>query len=195
MNLSTNAPAGPEVITQAMYRWIDKVVIDMNLCPFAAGVRHNGALTIRIADTCDLEAILQQVVDISSGLVERQNDSPIAAQATSLFVLPQGFDDFNDYLYLLALAEALLDLSGLRGQVQLASFHPQYRFADTPEADPANYTNRSPYPTLHILQESAVSRVLEGYPDAEQIPQRNVQALRDLDPHAARAFLPFCQPE
>lgn len=191
---AAHEPAATDAIVLAMHRWIDQVVIGLDLCPFAARVRRNGALAIEVAGSSDVASVLHHLADIVSALLERSQASAIAAEATTLLVLPDGFDDFDDYLDVLALAETLLDESGLVGQVQLASFHPLYRFAEVPLDDPANYTNRSPYPALHVLQESAISRALEHHADPESIPQRNIQKLRQLDPQAALAVRSFCQP-
>ncbi len=197
MSLSDNPPIPSDAIVQAMHRWIDEVVVGLNLCPFAGRVRRNGALAVELADSSTIAEVLRQLVDVAAGLVARAESEAgtgIATEATTLLVLPRGFDDFDDYLDLLALGEGLLEDMGFEGKVQLASFHPLYRFADAPVDDLANYTNRSPYPALHLLQEATVTQALAHYPQPEQIPLRNVRMLRKLDSQAARAVLSFSQP-
>jgi hypothetical protein len=99
---------------------------------------------------------------------------------TTLLVLTEGLEDFDDYLDLLEIAEALLADRGYEGTFQLASFHPDYVFADAEPDDPANFTNRSPYPMWHLLREAGLERALEHHPDPEGIPARNVEAMREL---------------
>ena len=105
---------------------------------------------------------------------------------TTLMILPDGMSDFEDYLDLLNVAEALLEAEGYAGIYQLASFHPEYVFAGAPAEDPANYTNRSPWPMWHLLRETSVEAAVAAYPDPESIPERNVDALREAG-HAVLA--------
>ena len=107
---------------------------------------------------------------------------------TSLLVFPHSMLDFDSYLQFLAAAEELLQVSGYEGIYQLASFHPEYRFAESDAEDPANYTNRSPYPTLHFLREEEMARALEGYANPEDIPERNKQKCRELGVPALSAL-------
>lgn len=101
-------------------------------------------------------------------------------QATTLFVLPVGFELFDDYLDLLALAEALLEDLGYAGVLQIASFHPQYQFEGTELNDVSNWTNRAPYPILHLLKEESVSKAVDAHTDPDAIPENNIRTLDKL---------------
>ena len=118
--------------------------------------------------------------------------SPHQAE-TGLFIVANGLDDFEEFLDLLDLADAALDQAGLRGVLQLASFHPHYVFAGASAGDPANYTNRSPYPMLHLIREAGLDAALETYPDPEGIPERNIRTLRNLGLAEVRKRLAECR--
>jgi hypothetical protein len=98
---------------------------------------------------------------------------------TSFLIFPRAFSKFDDYLYLLSLAESFLKKKGYEGVYQVASFHPLYLFAGSDENDPANYTNRSIYPMLHLLREESIDKALENYNDPENIPERNINFARE----------------
>jgi hypothetical protein len=120
--------------------------------------------------------------------------SPSQAE-TGLFIVPQGLQAFADYLELLGAAEDALGAAGLDGILQLASFHPDYVFADAAVDDPANYTNRSPYPMFHLIREAGLAAALESYPDPEAIPERNVRKLRALGLAELQRRLAVCRGE
>ncbi len=159
-------------------RWLEQVVVGLNLCPFAK--REIASERVRIVahleerDSDDLEGRLQAVAREFQIL---DNDEEVG---TSLLVFPHSMRDFDDYLQFLEASEELLQVSGYEGIYQLASFHPEYRFAGSDAEDAANYTNRSPYATLHILREDEIARALEGYANPEDIPERNKQKCREL---------------
>ncbi len=154
--------------------WVNRVVVGLNLCPFASPVIKSGQLLIHSEPDSDVAGVLTTLV----AQCDRVQQS--AESATLLLVLPNGFEHFDDYLDLVALAEALLEDIGLEGVLQLATFHPDYQFSETEIDDAANYTNRSPFPMLHILQERSVERALQAYAEPEAIPQRNIDTLRAL---------------
>jgi len=161
-------------IAARVERWVEAVVIGLNLCPFASAVLRRQQLNIVIADS-DIDAeCLQQLADEADALVAGD------LQATTLLVLPEGFADFDDYLDLVAMAEALLEDIGLDDQVQVASFHPDYQFEDTDYDEPGNWTNRAPYPILHLLTEDSVERAVESHPDADGIPEANIVKLEEM---------------
>jgi hypothetical protein len=122
-------------------------------------------------------------------LLESDPVRDATAPETSLFVLSAGLNDFGDFLDLLESAQDDLEEAGLIEQLQLASFHPDYRFADVPMDDPANYTNRSPRPMFHLIRQDSLSAALAGYPDPEQIPVRNIARLRELGATGIRSLL------
>lgn len=154
--------------------WIEQVVIGLNLCPFASKpVKHNSVAYITAGDAT-MEQHLQRLADCFNQL-----DSTFDIE-TSLLIFPESYPSFDDYLELLDLCNLLLDDLRYSGVYQLASFHPAYCFENSDEDDAANYTNRSPYPMLHIIRESSIEKAVAGYKDIEQVPLRNVELLRQL---------------
>lgn len=164
-------------------RWIEQVVVGHDLCPFARPVLDR--VRYVVSEARDLEALL---TDLAAELEALVNAAP-ARRPTTVLVVPHMLADFSDYLDAVELVDAVLADSGLEGEVQVASFHPEYRFADAPADDPAHYTNRSPYPLLHLLREDEVSRAVDAHPDVEAIPERNVAHFRALGLEAVRALL------
>lgn len=171
-------------VENAVKHWVSDIVIDLNLCPFARPVVQQNQLCIQIACSADVADCLQQMADVAASLVTSS-----VADATTLLVLPEGFNNFDSYLDLLALAEALFDDLGYSGHLQLASFHPDYCFNGVDADDPANYTNRAPYPMLHVLREASVSRAVERHPDPASIAPRNIERLRAMGNEQIRALL------
>jgi hypothetical protein len=175
-------------IEQATRNWLEHLVIGFNFCPFARRVWLQNKVAYRVCVSEDWEMLLQQLVAACREL-DQQPDLE-----TTLLVLPQGVDDFEAYLELLDLAEVLLENLGYTGIYQLASFHPRYVFGGSQAQDPSNYTNRSPYPMLHLLREESIERALEHYEDPEGIPARNI-ALANSKPLATwQALLAACYP-
>ena len=171
-----------EQIAARVERWVEAVVIGLNLCPFASSVLRRGQLNIVVCDSDVMAECLQQLADEADALVAGD------LQATTLLVLPEGFADFDDYLDLLAMAEALMEDIGLDEQVQVASFHPEYQFEDTDYDDVENWTNRAPYPILHLLTEDSVSRAVDSHPDPEGIPDANIDKLEDMGTETLEAL-------
>ena len=165
--------------------WLEKAVIGLNLCPFAKAVHVRGQIRWVLSDATDTAALLQQLVLELQHLAAAD---PLIVD-TTLIVHPgvlQDFLDFNDFL---GLAEdALADL-GLEGVLQIASFHPDYRFADAAPDDIANFSNRSPQPTLHLLREDSIARAVQAVPDAADIYERNIETLEKLGLEGWRALL------
>lgn len=179
---SHHDPATAPAIAQVEH-WLQEVVIGLNLCPFANGANRGGLVRIAVADGTTAEQCLQELAD-EAGRLEAADD-----EATTLFVLPRGFEDFDDYLDLLELANALLEDLGYEGILQLASFHPDYQFEGTAEDDVSNWTNRAPLPILHLLQEASLARAIDAHPDPEGIPRRNIDRLEKLGLAAVLAML------
>lgn len=165
----------------AVRRWVRDFVVALGLCPFAAPVLDR--LRVVSTDAVDLPTLAAAFADELERLVETDAD----ALPTTVLVTPKMLADFDDYLDALGLLEASIAHSGLEGVVQLASFHPDYRFDGAPEGDVANFTNRAPYPAFHLLREADITRAVEHHPDIEGVPGRNVDRLRAL----GRAGLPF----
>ena len=154
--------------------WVEQVVIGLNLCPFASKPVKDNKVAYIAAGDASMEQHLQQLADCF-----KQLDSAFDIE-TSLLIFPDSYPSFDDYLELLHLSNLLLDDLRYTGVYQLASFHPAYRFENSDEDDAANFTNRSPYPMLHIIRESSVEKAVTGYKDIELVPERNVSTLRKL---------------
>ncbi|EKF74660.1 hypothetical protein A11A3_07568 [Alcanivorax hongdengensis A-11-3] len=156
--------------------WLEQVVIGLNLCPFARKPFQAGRVRFVVSDSRNLETLL---ADLHEEL-ERLDHTDAEHIDTTLLIIPDQLEGFYDYNDMLDLADALLEQEGWSGTYQLASFHPAYQFAGTEVDDPGNFTNRAPYPILHLLREASLDRGLASYPDAEQIPERNIATLRGL---------------
>lgn len=148
--------------------WLEKVVIGLNFCPFAGREYRKESIRYVVLETSDRKSILTKLA------LEFQKLDETPAIETTLIILPGQFPDFMKYLDLVDLCQELLEEEDYEGLYQLASFHPLYLFAGAKESDPSNFTNRSPYPMIHILREESITRVLENYPDPEHIPERNI---------------------
>lgn len=171
-------------------RWMERAVIGLNLCPFAKAVVNKGQVRMVLSEARDEAALL---AELGEELV-RLRDTPAAEVDTTLIVHPQVLGDFLDYNDFLDAADALVEELGLEGVLQVASFHPQYQFADSDPDDIANFTNRSPWPTLHLLREDSVSRAVEAFPDPDAIVERNVETLRKLGHAGWRELLQGTDP-
>lgn len=163
-----------ENIITACRRWVDDVVIRENFCPFAKREQDKGSVRYCVATGNGLE----QAVQFFADELMRLDDTP--ETETTLAIYPTGFDDFDDYLELLELAQEVLESIGYEGRYQIASFHPDYCFEGAAEDAAENYTNRSPFPMLHLLREASLSQALANYPNPESIPERNVAHAREL---------------
>jgi len=175
-----------EIIRQT-HNWVEKVVIGLNFCPFAHREVENGRLRYTVSSALSIEAALEDLAKEFHFLDDNEETE------TSLLLLPLAFDDFDDYLDLVDLAEALVEDMGYEGIYQVASFHPNYLFSDSPKDDAANYTNRSPYPMLHLLREASLDRVLENHPNPEAIPERNVKFAREKGLAYMQVLLEACK--
>lgn len=153
-------------------KWILDVVIACNFCPFAAKEVKQGTIRYQVSTAENTEEALQEFI-AECRLLDEKNEIE-----TTILILPKGFDDFMHYLDLVALAEEQLETEGYEGIYQVASFHPQYCFEGARETDAANFTNKSPYPMLHLLREESVERAIARYPNAEGIPDKNMSFAR-----------------
>jgi len=154
--------------------WIKEVVIGLNFCPFAAKPFKENRIDYRVAESSDLSTALEAFI-LSCHVLE--NDSEVE---TGLLIFSNGFSSFDDYLNLVEMAEKLLIAEGFEGIFQVASFHPGYIFSGSNENDPANYTNRSPYPMLHILKEDLLEIAIDKHPDVDAIPDQNIEKAQKL---------------
>ena len=163
-------------IVRAMQRWLERAVIGLNLCPFAKAVHVKGQIHYAVSHATDVEALREALGTELDGLLAEA----AAVRDTTMLMAPDMLADFLDFNDFLAEADALLAERGLEGTVQIASFHPDFQFGGTAPDDITNYTNRAPYPTLHLLREDSVARAVQAFPEAEAIFERNMQTLEDL---------------
>jgi len=163
-------------VIAATRNWLEKAVIGLNLCPFARAVYAGDRIRFVVSDATTPEALLETLTAELEVLAEADE----ICTETTLLIHPQVLGDFLDYNDFLELADALVEDLELDGVLQVASFHPQYQFAETGPDDIENCSNRSPYPTLHLLRESSVERAVAAYPDTEQIYRDNIRTLRQL---------------
>ena len=156
--------------------WLERAVIGLNLCPFAKAVHAKGQVRIVASDASTPEALL---AELGEELL-RLRDTDAQEIDTTLLVHPHVLQDFLDYNDFLDQADALVESLALDGVLQVASFHPDYQFADSAFDDLANCTNRSPFPTLHLLREDSVERAVAAFPDPDAIVDRNIETLERL---------------
>jgi hypothetical protein len=172
----TTITSDHDAVIAATVNWMEKAVIGLNLCPFAKAVHVKKQVRYVVSDATTPEALLEVLMDELQTL----SDADPEQIDTTLIIHPDVLQDFEDYNEFLDVADAALDDMGLVGELQVASFHPQYQFADTHPNDIDNYTNRSPYPTLHLLREDSVERAVEAFPEAADIFEKNIDTLRKL---------------
>jgi uncharacterized protein len=163
-------------VLAATRAWLEKAVIGLNLCPFARAVYASGRIRFRVSQARSADALLADLADELRLLAASDPE----VTDTTLLVHPHVLTDFLDYNDFLDVADAALQALDLGDVLQVASFHPQYQFADTEPDDIANYTNRAPYPTLHLLREDSVERAVAAIPDPASIFDANIKRLRAL---------------
>ncbi len=149
--------------------WVEKVIVKYNFCPFARKELQHKSLSYTANNCTELEAALIAFVSECQYLLS-------CSQLNSgLLIFTEQFKDFEQFLDLVELANISLQTEGLEGVIQVAHFHPEYQFADCQFNDPENYTNRAPWPTLHLIKESVMDLALASHPDPEQIPEDNIK--------------------
>ena len=163
-------------IIESTKDWLEKAVIGLNLCPFAKAVHVKNQIRYVVSDAATPEALLEDLLDELHVLA----DSDAEVIDTTLLIHPDVMTDFLDYNDFLDIADAAAAEPEFADRFQVASFHPQFQFAGTGIDDIENYTNRSPYPMLHLLREDSVERAVAAFPEAEQIYQKNMLTLRQL---------------
>jgi hypothetical protein len=190
MTSTDSAPSGAPVpsedgtVIADTRRWLDRAVIGLNLCPFAKAVVAHDRVGYVVSRATTPEALAADLVRE----LERLRDTPEDVLETTLLMHPEVLRDFLDFNDFLGVADAALEQLGLEGELQIASFHPDYQFAGTDADDIDNFTNRSPWPTLHLLRESSIERAVAAFPDAADIYERNIETLRRLGPAGWRAL-------
>lgn len=175
-----------EPVIRAVRNWVDRLVVGYNLCPFAKRELMRNSVRFTVSDATGEEALLR---DLGVEL-QRLRDTP--AIETTLLIHPRVLGDFLDFNGFLDLAEGLVKRLDLEGVIQIATFHPDYQFAGTQPDDAENYTNRSPYPVLHLLREESLEQAIERYPDTADIPERNIELMEELGVDKLRRLLRSC---
>ena len=165
-----------EEVIAATQRWLERAVIGLNLCPFAKAVHVKNQIRYVVSAAQTPDELLRDLLRELEVLAEANPETI----ETTLLIHPQVLQDFLDYNDFMEVVDAALEEVDLNGELQVASMHPQYQFADTAPDDISNYTNRSPYPTLHLLREASVERAVVAFPEAEQIFDKNIETLRRL---------------
>ena len=171
-------------VLRDMQHWLERAVIGQNLCPFAKAVHVKKQIRWVVSDARDEQALMDDLVRELRALADADPD----VIDTTMLVHPEVLQDFIDYNDFLELAEAAVAELDLEGELQVASFHPQFQFADAPADDISHASNRAPYPSLHLLREASIDRAVAAFPEAETIFERNIDTLRRLGPAGWRAL-------
>ncbi|HSV58752.1 MAG TPA: DUF1415 domain-containing protein [Variovorax sp.] len=182
--IRTQDSAREEQVLAGTRRWLERAVIGLNLCPFAKAVHAKQQIHYVVYQQPDEAGLLDALIFEAAEL--QAHDAQL--RDTTLLIAPLALPDFLDFNDFTARAERRLMRAGYEGVLQLASFHPLFQFAGSEPQDIANATNRSPYPTLHLLREDSVSRAVEAFPDAAQIFERNIETLERLGPQGWAAL-------
>lgn len=170
----------------AVRQWVESIVVGLNLCPFAEREMQQDSIRYSLTEASSEERLL---VTLEAELNLLNGDESIE---TTLLIHPQVLQDFFDFNEFLNLADRLLVTMNLEGVYQIASFHPQYQFAGTDTDDVENYTNRSPYPMLHIIREASLEHAVAGFPDVNKISARNIALMKELGSARIQAMLQDC---
>ena len=165
-----------DVVITATRNWLERAVIGLNLCPFAKAVHVKQQIRYVVSTAQTPDALLDEL----ERELKHLNEADPQRIDTTLLIVPQQFPEFLDFFFFLNEADALLRRMALEGEIQIASFHPEFEFAGNDADDIANYTNRSPYPTLHLLREASLDRAVAAFPDAADIYERNIETLEKL---------------
>jgi hypothetical protein len=173
-----NEAAGPsqEDVVAATQAWLERAVIGLNLCPFAKAVHVSNRVRYVVSNATTEDALVEE---LSRELARLHESNPDEIE-TTLLIHPYVFGDFLEFNDYLDVVDATIAELGLEGEIQVASFHPDYQFAGTAPEDVENCTNRSPYPTLHLLREASIERAVEAFGDTDAIFERNIETLRRL---------------
>jgi hypothetical protein len=174
------------LIIQQTKKWIKDVVIGLNFCPFANKEYKNNTIRYQVSNSKDMSEVMMQLFEECVFLDLNEETS------TTLLILSEGFQDFEEYLFLVDLCEKLLRKQKYEGVYQIATFHPEYVFDGEDPLAPANFTNRSIYPMLHLLREEQLEEAIENFPDTELIPEKNIEVARKLGLEKLQALRAAC---
>ena len=184
--MTANKNINDDTVITATRNWVEQIIIGLEFCPFAKREFLNNRVCFQVSCAQNLEDCLHTLIYEC----QRLDNNPDIE--TTLLIFPDGMQIFDDFLDLTELANALLTDSGYEGIYQLAHFHPDYCFEGSDDSDPANYTNRSPWPTLHLIREASLEKVLEHYPEPEKIPEKNIERAREMGINKLKALLGEC---
>lgn len=173
---TVNLNADDDQIIAATRNWLEKAVIGLNLCPFAKAVYVKEQVRYVVSSATTPEALLETLMDE----LQLLSDTDPEVTDTTLLIHPFVLTDFLDYNEFLDVADAAVEDMQLDGELQVASFHPDYQFAETDANDIGNFTNRAPYPILHLLREDSIERAVEAFPEASEIFDKNIETLEKL---------------
>ena len=165
-------------------RWLERAVVGLNLCPFAKAVQAKEQVHFAVSEGTDFAPVLADLEHEAEAL----RALPASERDTTLLMVPAGFDDFLLFNELVRAGERLLARKGLEGTLQLASFHPEFVFAGAGKDDVANCSNRSPWPTLHLLREASIDRAVAAFPQSQTIYEANIRTLQRLGPQGWQAL-------
>lgn len=173
-------------VERRVENWLTSIVIDLNLCPFAHSEYRKNSIRFKTSQAeVEQDIVRDLIVELS--LLNKHDDIE-----TTLLILPRVLLEFEHFNGFLGFADSLLEEMNLDGVFQIASFHPDYRFAETHPDDAENYTNRAPYPILHILRESSLDGAIEQHPDTDQIPIDNIALMNKLGSMHMAKLLAAC---
>lgn len=167
---------GDDEVVALTRAWLEQAVIGLNLCPFAKSVHVKKQIRYKVSHGIEWDALAQELED-ELALLSATDPELID---TTLLIVPLALQDFHEYNDFLDWADRILQRMDLEGELQIASFHPSYQFADAGPDDIENYSNRSPFPILHLLRESSIDRAVAAYPEASAIFEKNMATLRKL---------------
>ena len=176
MNLAGPVAMTVDDVIAVTRAWLEHAVIGLNLCPFAESVYRRQQIAYIVSHATDGSRLMDELI----GAIEQLLQTEPVSIDTSLLIHPRALVDFDDFNEFLGWTDEFLEKSGLNMHVQIASFHPGYRFAGTSADDITNCTNRSPFPTLHLLREKSVEAALEVLPNAAQLVEKNLDTFREL---------------
>ena len=174
-NAPKTVPSDAQAVADTV-EWLEKAVIGLNLCPFAKAVHVKQQIRYQVSHATDAEGLLQELVSELELLAETAPEKI----ETTLLIHPQALTDFMDFNDFLEVADAAVEALQLDGILQVASFHPDYQFDETHADDIENFSNRSPWPTLHLIREASIDAAVEAFPDAADIYERNIETLQRL---------------
>ncbi|MDH4449776.1 MAG: DUF1415 domain-containing protein [Rhodoferax sp.] len=163
-------------VLTATRHWVERAVIGLNLCPFAKAVYVKNLVHFSVCHASSHSDVVSALREQIVALYESDPNE----RDTTLLVLPYGFDSFLEFTSVVDRANRLVRKMGLDGSIQIASFHPAYQFADARADDMGNYTNRAPYPTLHLLREESIDKAVAAFPAANEIFERNIRTMERL---------------